>query len=67
MPGGRLSEDGQTIILDVAFGTPVTGIWCGACLLPSGVRIPMYALADDGPSPMPWADFHECVDCGGFV
>jgi hypothetical protein len=49
IPGGRLSPDGSSVIVDLACGTPETGLWCDACLLPSGVAVPVHALAEDGP------------------
>jgi hypothetical protein len=67
IPGGQLSEDGQSVIIRITAGTPETGIWCGKCLLPSGVRIPMYVLTDDGFRHSPYMDFHECTDCGGWI
>jgi hypothetical protein len=67
IPGGHLSEDGRSIVVELAAGTPETGIWCGECLLPSGVRVPIFTLTDDGPRRLAWADFHKCTDCGGFV
>ena len=30
-------------------GTPVTGLWCDTCLLPSRYEIPIYVLGDEGP------------------
>lgn len=30
-------------------GTPVTGLWCDTCLLPSRYEAPVYVLGDDGP------------------
>lgn len=36
------------ITLHMVVGTPVTGLWCKACALPSRVRFPIYRLSTDG-------------------
>lgn len=38
------------VFLPLATGTPVAGLWCDTCLLPSRYEVPVYVLGDDGPS-----------------
>jgi len=46
----------------VSAGTPQTGLWCGKCLLPSRVRIPVYVTSERGSSLVTVHD--ACEDCG---
>jgi hypothetical protein len=38
------------IIMNLVPGTPVTGLWCDTCLLPSRYEAAVYVLGDDGPA-----------------
>lgn len=62
IPGGRPSPDGSSIIIVTYPGTPDTGLWCDRCALPSGLGIPIYVLADDGPRLLVYS--RMCMDCG---
>jgi len=48
-------------VLDLVPGTPTTGLWCDACLLPSRITVPIYVLADDGPVQIGTID--RCYRC----
>lgn len=37
------------VTINITYGTPVTGLWCATCLLPSRYTVPLYVLGDDGP------------------
>lgn len=39
----------MTVAMPLTIGTPVTGLWCDTCLLPSRYDVPLYLLDDDGP------------------
>ena len=60
--GGRLSHEGKTVTVQISHGTPDTGLWCNACLLPSGIGVPVYALGGDGPRLLVYT--RMCLDCG---
>ena len=62
LPGGHLSEDGRSVIVTLIPGLPETGLWCGSCLLPSVIRVPVYTLAESGPRLLLAAT--ECTECG---
>ena len=40
-PGHALAPGGRSVILTFTAGEPETGLWCGTCLLPSVIRIPV--------------------------
>jgi hypothetical protein len=61
-PGGRISEDGRSVIVTIVSGTPETGLWCAACLLPAVIHVPVHMLTESGPKLL--ATYIECVECG---
>ena len=42
-------------------GTPVPGLWCPYCLLPSGYQVPMLAISPHGVTVV--GHMAECYDC----
>jgi|HubBroStandDraft_4_1064222.scaffolds.fasta_scaffold3630262_2 hypothetical protein len=53
-----------TVTLEVTVGEPVTGLWCGSCLLPSLIAVPVTeTLGNRQPS---LAAYKACADCGRF-
>lgn len=57
----RLAPDGRSVVLTVSPGTPETGQWCGTCLLPSLVRVPLLAISDAGVTRLGTAE--GCPGC----
>lgn len=50
------------MVIEVTVGDPETGLWCGTCLLPSVVAIPVMAVC--GSRIVSLTVFRECPDCG---
>jgi hypothetical protein len=59
----RLAPDGRSVVIDVIPGEPETGLWCGTCLLPSLVRVPLLALGQAGVTQLGTAE--GCAGCMG--
>jgi len=51
----------EPLIVPLAPGTPITGVWCETCLLPSRYAVPIYALGSSGPSRIGTAS--RCEGC----
>lgn len=49
-------------IVDIVSGTPETGLWCGVCLLPSVIHVPVCTLTESGPQLL--ATYTQCDGCG---
>lgn len=52
----------RVCVLHLVPGAPEFGIWCPACLLPSGYQVRVYALCDSGPRKV--GITRRCHDCG---
>lgn len=45
-----MAESQRYLTIYMIVGTPVTGLWCEPCGLPSRVRFPIYRLSSHGVS-----------------
>jgi hypothetical protein len=57
----RPAQDGRSVVLTVVPGEPETGLWCGRCLLPSLIRVPLLALGAAGVTRLGTAE--GCPGC----
>lgn len=55
-----MAQGGHVVF--VSSGTPVTGGWCGHCLLSSLVRVPVWVTSKNGCTPLGTVD--ACTECG---
>lgn len=46
----------------ISAGVPVTGLWCGACGLPSRVRVEVFSTQEGGSDLL--ATYDACQQCG---
>lgn len=51
-----------TVVIVLEAGTPRFGIWCRACMLPSGAEVDIWSLRPTGLVRMGTA--RRCLDCG---
>lgn len=40
----------MALILRLWTGEPEAGLWCPKCLKPSGIRVPLYSVSEQGVS-----------------
>lgn len=52
----------MAIIVNVVSGTPTTGLWCAACLKPSGYAVELNVLSTRGVTSI--GVIRKCFDCG---
>lgn len=48
----------------IAPGEPETGLWCGSCLLPSVVRVPLIMITENGADTSALSPAELCTECG---
>lgn len=49
------------VVIHITPGTPRFGLWCPACLLPSGYEVPMHTLTRSGVGTL--GVIRRCHDC----
>lgn len=57
----RLAPDGGSVTVTITPGEPETGLWCGACQLPSLIRVALYCFSKTGVTQLGTAE--GCPGC----
>lgn len=58
-----MAGSGKAHIFHVTAGTPIVGLWCDTCLLPSRYEVPVHAMSEDGPWQIGLVN--HCNECTG--
>lgn len=53
----------MAVVLNLWLGEPEVGLWCPKCNLPSGYRVPIYTVSEQGVSAT--GHVQKCHDCKG--
>lgn len=51
----------MAVVLNLWVGEPEVGLWCPKCNLPSGYRVPIVHVSEQGVSP--FGAIKRCHDC----
>lgn len=52
----------MAILVHLWSGDTEAGLWCPKCNLPSGIRVPVFIVSEQGVSPLKCVE--KCSNCG---